>query len=400
MLFTVWGDAPWRTAILSLDTGRWRILLDDGAAARYVPTGHLVYAQMSRALAAPGLLAAPFDLERREVTGASVSVLDYPGLNGPNFAVSPGGTLVYVAEGSAWATTSENMLVWVDRTGQATPMDGRTGNFLGPRFSPDGSRFGVANFTNTGTYDIWIYESDRETGTRLTREGHINNFPVWSPDGAWVAFNSSRTPPGIYRKRADGSGTAERLVLRNQHPQIPGDWSPDGEAVLFTELNPETGGDLWLLPPGAEPAPLLVTPHDESAPRLSPDGRALAYVSDVSGRREVYVRRYPGSGAAVRVSNGGGREPAWAPDGQSLFFRRADEMWTASVTTSPEVAAGAPRRLFEGSYAGETFGQPNYDVAPDGRFLMIRERDSSKTVRLHVVTNWFTELARRTSGES
>ncbi len=398
VLFTIWSGSGWHTAVLSLKTRTWQTVLERSAAARYLSTGHLIFAQMSSALAAPGLLAVPFDLARHTVTGDPVSVLEYPGLDGPNFAVSSTGTLAYVADGSAWGAVKENRLVWVDQEGQATPVIEARGRFEAPRLSPDATRISVADYSPSGDYDIWVYDVVRGARSRLTEEGTINNFPAWTPNGQRITFTSSRLPPGLYWKRADGYGEAEQLLPRNRHPQLPGSWSPDSTTLAFSELDLEGKGDLWLLSPESETFSLLATPDNETAPRFSPDGRSLAYVSDVSGQDEVYVRPYPGSGAPLQISNDGGREPVWRRDGQMLYYRNGDAMMAADVRTTPRLTASNPRQLFEKQFAFATFNHPNYDVSPDGRFLMVLPDDTPTSTQVHLVLNWFEELERRMAG--
>ena len=399
VLFTLWSGSGWRMAILPPGQPTWHVLPEEGAAARYLPTGHLVYAQMSRALATPALLVMPFDVDRQTATGGPVSVLAYPGLSGPNFAVSSTGTLVYVASGSEWVAFKENTLVWVDRTGHTTPFLDR-GHFLGPRFSPDGSRLAVGDFSKTGSFDLWVYDVEHGTRIRLTSQGTINNFPAWTPDNKRIAFTSTRVPPGLYWKRVDGNEEAERLLPRKQHIQIPGSWSPDGSALAFTRNTLGANSDLWIYTRDAvEPVPLLATPANETAPRFSPDGQYIAYVSDASGEDAVYMRSYPVPNTTWPISNGGGREPVWAPDGRRLFYRKGNAVMAVSIRTEPRFSAGTPVLLFEGNYEIGEFDQPNYDVAPDGRFLMMQAGEAATPTVFHVVLNWFTELETLVPGD-
>ncbi len=201
VLFTIWAADGWRSAVLSTATGTWRVVLEGGAAARYVSTGHLLFAEMTTAQAGPNLLAAPFHPSDRHVEGISVSVLEEPGLAGPNFAVSSNGTLIYVAGGSrAWAGLAQTSLVWRDREGRVTPALDHPGYFQGPRVSPDGKRIATPDFSPGGTVDVWVFELARGVSTRVSFSGSINNFPAWTPDGTALAFNSSRLPPASTRR--------------------------------------------------------------------------------------------------------------------------------------------------------------------------------------------------------
>ncbi len=169
-------------------------------------------------------------------------------------------------------------------------------------------------------------------------------------------------------------------------------WSPDGQLLAFVEVNPTTGRDIWVLRMGDRKAqPFLRTPFDESVPRFSPDGRWLAYISNESGRYEIYVQPYPGPGGKWPISTEGGTEPAWNPNGRELFYRSGYKMMAVDVSTRPGFAAGKPRMLFEGRYEPTPATFPNYDVSPDGqRFLMIKPAEASESAptQINVVLNW------------
>ena len=221
-----------------------------------------------------------------------------------------------------------------------------------------------------------------------------------------MAFSSERG--GVYNifwRAADGTGAVERLT-EAPHTQIPHTFSPDGTRLVFHEESPESGEDLGLLALDGERSsePLLVTEFNELNPDLSPDGRWLAYESNVSGQAEVYVRPFPNvDGGRWQISTGGGVHPVWRPDGRELFFRTRDgNLMGVSVQTEPEFAAGNPQILIEARYQVVAPAETDraYDIAPDGRrFLMIKsgaadEPDASLT-RIRVVLNWFEELKRR-----
>lgn len=396
LLFTVWADDGWRTAVLPPGETRWDTVLRGGAAAHYAPTGHLIFAQMSTAVARPGLLAVAFDPERREVKGSPTSLLEEPGIAGPNFAFSDDGTLVYVAGGSpAWAGLDENRLVWHAPEAEIGSALARPGYFEGPRLSPDGTRIAVGGFSPQGTYDVWVHDLARGTKTRVTVEGSINNFPVWEPDGAHLTFNSSRRPAGLYRKAADGTGPAERLVDRQGHPQFAGSWSPDGRTLAYTQYDAAGRGDVWLFSVGRGPEPLLATSASERTPAFSPDGRWLAYVSDVSGRPDVYVRAMPGPGPTLPVSPNGGTQPVWAPGGDALFYATGDGILRANLPDGPARPPSPPSPAFEGRLAPSTFDQTNYDVSPTGRLLIVEPTEGSAPTYLNVVLNWFPRLEER-----
>ena len=395
MLFTAWTGGSFDGAhivALRLDTRERRTVIEGGTYARYVSTGHLVYARGAE------LLAVPFDPQRLEVRGTAVPVLEglMTGASAGDaaFSFSEGGTLLYVPGGMR---VLEYALVWVDQKASVRPMSRRQRSFEVPRLSPDGRR--VAVVIAGSTYDVWLYDVARDTLTRLTFGGD-DNYPVWSPDGKRIAFNSTRAgAANLYLTAADGSGTVERLTT-SDFSQYPGSWSPDGKFLAFTEeAHPHTGDDIWLLPMQGDrrPQPLLQTTFDEWQPRFSPDGRWLAYTSNESGSAEVYVQSFPSLGAKWKISTEGGSEPLWAPTGRELFYRNGDKMMAVSLETRPAFAVSKSRLLFEAPYAHISSDIPNYDVAPDGqRFLMVRENQQKTTVtQLNVVINWFEELKQR-----
>ena len=394
VLFTIWaGNFNWdynRIGVLSLRTGERRLLLEGGTYARYVPSGHLVYAR------AGGLLAVPFDLKRLEVTGPPVSIVQGVSISGglgvAQFSFSGDGSLAYVPGGPS---ENNRTLLWVDREGTSRPLQAPPRAYATPRLSPDGQRLAVGIL---GANGLWLYDLARGALTRLT-ETNFFPHPIWTPDGKHMTFTSSESGVlNLYRIPADGSGAAERLTT-SENGQWPGSWSPDGQVLAFSGVDLTTGYDIWMLglQGDRKPRPFLQTPANESGPIFSPDGHWLAYLSDESGRQEIYVRPFPGPGGKTQISTEGGTEPMWARNGRELFYRNGDKMMVMAVETQPVFAASKPKLLFEAHYeTSYNVFERDYDVSPDGqRFLMTKASEpESAATQLNVVLNWSDELRR------
>jgi len=368
-----------------------RNLIPGGTQPRYAPSGHLVYAQRG------SLMAVPFDPQRLAVTGSAApvveDVLQSINTGAAQYSISATGSLVYIPGG---IQAAQRTLVWVDRKGieQALPVSPRPYRY--PRLSPDGRR--VAVTIEESESNIWIYDLARDTLARLTFQGNFNLLGAWTPDGKRIVFQSTKEGTGnIFWQLADGSGGLERLAS-SEYTQTPDSWTPDGQSLAFVEINP-TGYDIGVLRMSDRKAqPFLRTPFNESGPRFSPDGHWLAYVSDESGRNEIYVQPYPGPGGKWQISTEGGSEPAWNPKGRELFYRNGDKMMAVDIATQPSFGAGKPRMLFQGQYVPTPVTLSNYDVSPDGqRFLMLKasEQAGAAPMQINVVLNWFEELKQK-----
>ncbi len=393
VLFTALIGLGWDESsveILLLDTKQRRVVVRGGHTGRYVPSGHLVYFR------AGALLALPFDLARLEATSDTpVTIADgirqNGGTTGADYTVSITGTLAYVPA-AAGSRQFEQRLVWVDRQGKIEPLQAPARFFNvqagDTRLSPDGKH--VATTIDSGTQQIWIYDVALGTLTQLTSEPGSSLDPVWTPDEKRVAYRSNRA--GIYTlywKPADGSGPEERLTTSDNN-HTPDSWSPDGKLLAFSEINPTTGSDIWVLPLEGDrkPRPFLRTPADEFDAMFSPDGHWLAYTSKESGGFDVYVQPYPGPGKKWQVSSGGGTTPRWNPNGRELFYRNGDKTMAVDVTTSPTFSAGKPRLVYEG---------PSGDPSPDGQhFQAIQPIEPEQPpTQIDVVLNWFEELKQK-----
>ena len=283
------------------------MLIEDGVRPHYLATGHILFARERT------LLAVPFDTRRLELTGDPFPlvenlVVDAYRNNTAQFAVSDEGTLAYLA-GSA--TNGAATLVWVDRDGAVRPITQETRPYLGPRISPDGSRIALAIVDDaTDRRDIWVLELERRTLTRLTFGDGEATDPIWDSQGETITFSSDRSRTGVfnlYSLPADGSGEPTQLT-RYDELTFPRFWLPGGIGLVFHQLSPSTSHDIGILSMAAEEDTEIVlgSRFGELHPSLSSDGRWLAYVSDESGRWEVYVRGFRGPERKLRISTVGG----------------------------------------------------------------------------------------------
>ena len=350
---------------------------------RYAPTGHLVYGQGLR------VMAVPFDLRSLTLRGSPVPVVDSvirgQGGGAVSFAISQTGVLAYAPEGL-------HQLAWVGRDGRATVISPDRDKFRFPALSPDGKRVAVVIVSEARQSHIWIYDAESGRKTKLTEEAIS---PRWTPDGTRVAFCGGTTTSLTWRM-ADGSGTQDFMFSGRQ--RCPTSWSSDGGTLLVNRFDdPTTKVDVWALRREAHDTStraLLTQSFNEADAKFSPDDRWVAYVSDESGRYEVYVMSYPALKGRTAISTDGGARPVWSRDGHELFYRQGTAIMAVSVRTGQEFHADKPRLLFDGPYVGQG-GDISFDVAPDGRFLMVTGDEASLGRQLNVVTNWFTELQQR-----
>ena len=396
VLFTIMagnlGNA--QIAVLDLETNTQTVLLRGGSHAHYVPTGHLVYGVEGT------LRAVAFDLASLTTVGTPVPVLEQVLMQpegAVQAAVAANGTLAYLPGGFFGAQQS---LAWVDRDGNVEPFAEGFG-YQHPRVSPDRTRVAVSMLDANGGRDIYIYDLDRGTPTRLTFDPSSEDYPAWTADGEMVVFRSAREGGGIFDRRADGTGSVQPL-LTGSPSAVPFDLSQDG-MLLFGDIAPGTRDDLNALSmdAGSSPAPLLQTQFDEEHAALSPDGRWLAYTTDEAGQEDIYVRPFPNvDDAKYRISTEGAREPLWGPGGRELFFRGADgAIMTVSIETEPALSAGTPRVFVPGGARFGGGGGVQYDIAPDGQSLLVIAvrggvEDALPLANIIVVQNWVEELKR------
>jgi serine/threonine protein kinase/Tol biopolymer transport system component len=400
-----------QVVVWSRTTGERRVLLDSVRLARYVPTGHLVYAQGN------SLLAQRFDLDRLELDGRPVPLLDgvanaAGSTPAVHFDVGADGTLVYVPELSGGTVATSLVLANRDGTRSVLAQLSAVGWF--PRFSPDGTRVAFAESAdqaNGSDADLWVQEIARGARTRVTFGGNNRFYPIWTRDGTRLTFaDGSGNTNRLLQAPADGSGGAQ-VLLEEGDRRFPTSWSPDGSHLAFylgpagTTTNTR---DLWMLERQGEkwtPVPYVETPFSERGAIFSPDGRWVAYVSDKSGQNDVYVRPFPGPGSEITISVSGGQEPVWAPSGREIFYRHDAKLMSVPVQPSAaSLQVGTPKALFDDPFrldtGGALGGMANYDVSPDGRrFVMVANADGAggapPPLQINVVLNWFTELQAR-----
>ena len=385
-----WDDA--QVVAASLATGARTVVLAGGSDARYVPTGHLVYALGT------GLFAVGFDADSLTVGGGAVSLVQ--GLIRPtsgqtasaNYAVSDNGTLFYVSGG----VSSTSPLVWVDRDGTAETIPTIPPNrYTTPRLSPDGERVLVV-----AEGDAWIYDIASGRESRVTNDGLTMSYAGWTPSGDHVTYTSGRNATGgtvnVWMQAADGSGVAEQLTALDGAVHFDS-WAYDGGTFAAHHHVRSRDSENLLMVSFAEtaqePEVWLDRPYGDADAVFSPDGRFVAYRSQQTGNNQIYIRPFPGPGGQTPVSVDGGVEQVWGGNGE-LFYRRATDyaMMGVEVSTAPSLSIGPPRILFPGGSP-----RPRYTVTADGqRFLMTTELlVSGEDPRINIVFNWTEELKQR-----
>jgi Tol biopolymer transport system component/class 3 adenylate cyclase/tRNA A-37 threonylcarbamoyl transferase component Bud32 len=389
--------------VISLADGRRKTLERGGTFGRYLPAsnraGHLVYINKGT------LFAVPFDPDNLEVRGTPSPVLEGVAFNtasgAAQFDFSRSGTLVYSPGTNGGLLT----VAWLDSTGREQPLLTKPGAYGRPALSPNGQRLALELTEGSGT-DIWVYDWQRDTMTRVTFTGRALG-PVWSPDGRYIAFRAAGDGTSV--TRSDGAGKPQPLTA-SKNAQFPWSFTPDGKRLAFFEASPGTTNDLWTVPlasddagPSAgKPEVLLQTPADERFPSFSPDGRWLAYTSNESGTFQVYVRAFADKAGKWQISNSGGAYPIWSLNGRELFFETPDNrvMVAAYSVRGDSFVADKPRLWSEKKLGGAFNSTKNLDLAPDGnRIVVLRpvEGPGAPQTQTHVtlLMNFFDELRRK-----
>ncbi len=389
--------------VMSLADHRIKTLVRGGTFGRYLLSGHLIYVNRGT------LFAVPFDLDRLEVRGTPVPVLDQVGYSAANgwaqLDFSQTGTLVYRSGGGGTGLVT---VQWLDGAGRMQPLLVKPGNYLNPRLSPDGERLAI-NVIDGLNGDIWVYQWQRDTMMRLTFNSTTPNNALWSPDGRYIVFQASG---GMSWTRSDGSGKPQPLT-ESKNGQYPQSFTADGKRLAYMET---TGGGtvgsfhLWTVPlesdaaglRAGKPEPFLQTPFDERHDCFSPDGRWLAYASNESGNFQVYVRAFSDKGGKWQISKSGGVHPVFSGNGRELFFRTDDnQIMVASYTVKGNSFVADKPRVWSEKRIANTGIVGNYDLAPDGKriaALMPAATGQEQKAQSHVIflENFFDEVRRRT----
>ena len=397
-LYYVTGSSEARGIYVGqLDGSVPRRLLDADDAAVYASSGQLLFVRQDT------LFGQNFDPVHLTLNGEPFLVaqqLAQTALGNPNVAAlstSLAGPIVY----RTGSSSGRRQFAWFDRSGKEIEKVGGPDNAFGLSLSPDGRRV-VMGRTVNGNTDVWLLEFARGILTRLTFDAALDSYPVWSPDGNRVVFQSGRKGTAdLYQKRVDNAASEEPL-LSNPQSKLPYDLSADGRFLLYRSIESKTGWDIWLLPMDGDrkPFPVVQTEFEERDAQFSPDGKWIAYQSNESGRFEIYMQPFPGTGTKIQISTNGGAQVRWRPDGKELFYIALDErIMAVPIRTSSDgktIEAGTPLPLFGTHVGGAVQGifRPQYMLSPDGqRFLMSTVAEEAASP-ITVILNWHPERGK------
>ncbi|HEV8610304.1 MAG TPA: protein kinase [Thermoanaerobaculia bacterium] len=375
--------------VASLDGGAPRRLMSSYGSAQYASGWLLSVRERS-------LMAIPFDAKRIEISGQPVRVADDANFDSGvwrgTFAASENGVLGYqiAREGGG------GRLTWLDFSGRHLAPVAEKSPAYSPEMSPDGRRASVV--MGDPNNDVWVYELDRGVQTRLTTDAEAQIAPVWSPDGSQIVFVQGLGGGSdfvLVTIAADGAGRQKEIYRSKERLEVS-DWSRDGRYLLVDRGN-IGASDIWAFPI-ADPAkafPLVQSPFLEHSGQFSPDGKWVAYVSQHTGRDEVYVASFPSGGTRWQVSGSGGTQPRWSADGRELYFVSSSDDLTATAVdgSGPRFVVKDVRPLFRvNMYTGPRSGMYGYDVAPDGKRFLVNDAGEAGQARVALVVNWTAEL--------
>ena len=376
-----------------LDSKEIKRIVNTRAKAAYAAPGYMLF------LRDRTLMAQPFDANKLLLTGEPFPLAEQVGFNAilglSSFSVSDNGVLAYMT-----GIFGGGQPAFSDRQGKFLGSVATPGESFNIFFSPDEKRVAAAiSYPQSGARNIWILDTVRGAPTRFTFDAADDFLPIWSPDGSRIAFVSDRDGAGnFFQKSASGAGNEELLLKTNERKWLS-DWSRDGRFIIYTSLSPKTRTDLWVLPMTGEqkPVPFLQSPSNEDHARFSPDSRFVAYVSDESGKFEVYIQTFPASGGKWLISTNGGAQPRWRRDGKEIFYIAPDRKLMAVDVKSEgsTFEAGVPKALFQTHVI--SYPQPRnfYEVSGDGqRFVIITPPEETNSAPITIVTNWNADVKR------
>jgi serine/threonine protein kinase/Tol biopolymer transport system component len=399
-LFLARNTQPENSAIYvgSLDSKETTRLLQAHSSMAYASPGYLLFGR-ERTLMAQG-----FDADTLQLKGEAFPVAERTVLNSISgraaFSVSESGVLVF----RAGAGILNNQLVWLDRSGKQLRVLTPPASYNAPALSPDEKKVAISRpDLQTGALnDIWLIDLERGSQIRLTTDPASDSLPSWSPNGDHVTFVSTRNGvTSIYQKLSNGASPEEPLVSSAEVKFNP-QWAPDGQSIIYSQLNPKTNVDLYLLSLSGEKKPMswLQTSFIEAQPRLSPNGRWIAYISNETEQFQVYVDSFPVPGAKVAISIGGGSQPQWRADGRELYYYAPDQKLVAVEVNGdgPTFKVGEARPLFEIRVASvdQRFpGNGYYTVTKDGkRFLVVSLPEAPERQQINVILNWTADIKK------
>lgn len=375
-----------RLVLGAMDSDESRVILEDSTNAVYIDPGYLVFGRSG------DLLARPFDAGSLEFTGEEIPVTAekssfWEAKNFVVFTASSNGTIVYLPE-----SAFQSELRWFDRTGRPLGTIGEQDFYSDPRLSRDGTRVAfVRGKSQSGRRDVWIHDLEYGREMRLTFESGEYNSPRWSPDGSRVAFVCRPQSVQDLCAKSVGDASSMEVIHESGNWNGTGSFTPDGAGLLFSEQDPQTANDVWILDTETgESRVLLRTPFTEASAEVSPDGKWFLYTSDETGRLEVYARETKEASQQWQLSTEGGLEPRWRADGREAYFVTPDgTVMAVAIQTQPAFRAASPKALFQIPEAGDEREPLFADVTPDGeRFLVNLPVESRASASFHAIFNW------------
>jgi serine/threonine protein kinase len=378
--------------VVNIETGERKNVLKGASTAKYIDPGYIIYSSSGI------LYAIPFDPNSLEVKGQPLPVLqDVSGgvtSGAVNYSIADNGTIIFIQGAAEYAKRN---IVKIDLQGNITIIDSSNHILTEPAISPDNKSIAFTS-TENKTVDVWIYDIARKTFSKLTFGGE-NRTPKWSPDGKEIAYSKLKNDGenGIFIKPSDGSG-AEREIYSQKNRIYIDDWTKDGQFLICETITPGNLIDITLLPlkDSKKTVDFVTTKGEDYNAKNSPDGRWTAYVTNESGSYQLYVRPFINNNIAGKwqVSNDGGIEPVWAPDGKTLYYRvGGTKLMGVPVFTSPTISFGIPKVITDNFPAAYTSTWISYDITSDGKYFITTSPASlGKYNKIAIILNFNSEV--------